>query len=123
MSGPFLFTYVFILYTFINSMKEIEDYVRSFFRITIQEKDYGLKCSFITEEGEEGYVILKKGKEGWSKKPIFNSPYIITEVNMNGVIQIIDLKYKLDESHYEKIRDLIYDMVMESVKDYLDPDL
>ena len=102
-------------------MKEIEDYVRTFFRITIQEKEYGIKCSFTTVEGEEGYVVLKKGKEGWSKKPIFNSPYVITESNMNGVIQIIDLKFKLDESDYDKVKDVIHQRVMDSIGEYLDP--
>lgn len=104
-------------------MEEIEDYIRSFFRITIKEKDYGFRCSFISDEGEEGYVILKKGKMGWNTKPIINSPYIITETYMVGVIQIIDLKYKLDETHYEKIKDIIYDIVMGYINDYLSPDL
>jgi hypothetical protein len=102
-------------------MEEIGNFIGSFFRITIKEKGYGLRCSFLTEEGEEGYVILKKGKEGWNKKPIFNSPYLITESNMNGVIQIIDLRYKLDESDYEKIRGILYGMVMDVMNEYLDP--
>ena len=104
-------------------MEEINNFIRSFFTVTIKEKEYGLRTSFISTEGEEGYVILKKGKSGWNKKPIMNNPYVITETNMMGVIQIIDLKYSLDETHYEKIKDIIYDIVYESIGEYLNPHL
>jgi hypothetical protein len=84
--------------------------------------EYGFRCSFITEEGEEGYVILKRGKTGWNTKPIMNSPYVITESNMNGVLQIVSSKFDINEDHYEEIKEGINKKIERSLKDYLDPD-
>lgn len=104
-------------------MEKIREFINSFFLTTIKPVEYGFRCSFITEEGEEGYVIMKKGKHTWNTKPVMNSPYIITETNMIGVIQIISSKFDIDESHYEDIKNEIYGIVERSLKDFLDPDL
>lgn len=104
-------------------MEKIKRFINSFFQTTIMLHDYGLRVSFITEEGEEGYVIMKKGKEGWNKKPIMNSPYIITESNMNGVIQIVSSRFDINETSYEGIKDEINNIIERSLMDFLNPDL
>jgi hypothetical protein len=104
-------------------MEKIGEFINTFFLTTIKPMEYGFRCSFITEEGEEGYVILKRGKTGWNTKPIMNSPYVITESNMMGVLQIVSSKFDINEDHYEEIKEGINKKIERSLKDYLNPDL
>lgn len=104
-------------------MEKIKDFINTFFLLTVKNEKDGLRCSFITEQGEEGYVILKRGKTGWNTKPVMNSPYVITESDMMGALQIISSKFDINEDHYEKIKDEINKRIELSLKDFLSPDL
>lgn len=104
-------------------MEEIKEFIDSFFQTTIKVVEYGLRCSFITEEGEEGYVVLKKGKQGWNTKPVMNSPYIIMESNMMGVMQILSSKFNINEDHYELIKDELNKRIERGIKDFQGPHL
>lgn len=123
MSDPIVIhIYIYLIYI-CNTMDEIREFINTFFQTTTKSVEYGLRCSFITEVGEEGYCIFKKGKQGWNNKPVMNSPYIMTESNMSGVFQIISSRFDINENHYEGIKDEINKMVDRSIKDFLDPHL
>lgn len=102
-------------------MEDIKEFINSFFQTTIKPVEYGFRCSFITEDGEEGYVILKKGKNKWNTKPVMNSPYVITESNMVGVLRIIDTKFKIDENDYNIIKDEINKRIELTIKEFDEP--
>ena len=104
-------------------MEEIKNYINSFFQTTVKVVEYGLKCSFITEQGEEGYVIMKKGKQGWNTKPVMNSPYVIIETNMMGILQILSSRFDINEDHYEIIKDELNKRIEKAIKDFQDPRL
>lgn len=103
--------------------EEIKEFINTFFQLTVKVVEYGLRCSFITEDGEEGYVVLKKGKQGWNIKPVMNSPYVITESNMMGVLHILSSRFDINEDHYEIIKEELNNRIQLGIKDFQGPRL
>lgn len=103
--------------------KEIIGFINTFFHMRIKKTENGLRCSFITNESEQGYVMLQRGKSGWNRKPIMNSPYIIIESDMMGVLEELSKKFDINENHYEIIKDELNKRIYNKVKDFQDPHL
>lgn len=102
-------------------MKEIRRTLEDDFKINVEE-GMGLSCLFSHRDNliTRGVVKFQFKKRGWKKKPIFsNSKFIISNANMEGVIDYINEKHNLTEGDYFFLKTLIIEISTTYVNEYI----
>ena len=97
----------------------IKEIIEKNFKTSVTEIDGNYQVTFKGIGGQEGYIIFKKAKRGWSKKPISQNIYLIGDAEMYQVIDTLKLYMSLDEKDLTKVRQVFSNMSMEILENYL----
>lgn len=97
----------------------IKEIIEKNFKTSVTEIDGNYQVTFQGIGGQEGYIVFKEAKRGWSTKPISQNTYLIGDAEMYQVIDTLKLYMSLDEKDLTKVRQVFSNMSMEILENYL----
>ena len=111
--------FIDILYLIPYYFIMIKEIIEKNFKTFVTEIDGNYQVTFQGIGGQEGYVIFREAKRGWSTKPISQNTYLIGDAEMYQVIDTLKMYMSLDEKDLTKVRQVFSSMSMEILENYL----
>lgn len=97
----------------------IKEIIEKNFKTFVTEIDGNYQVNFQGIGGQEGYVVFREAKRGWSKKPISQNTYLIGDAELYQVIDTLKMYMSLNEKDLTKVRQVFSNMSMEILENYL----
>ena len=97
----------------------IKEVIEKNFKTFVTEIEDNYQVTFQGIGGQEGYIVFRPAKRGWSTKPISQNTYLIGDAEMYQVIDTLKMYMSLDEKDLTKVRQVFSSMSMEILENYL----
>ena len=97
----------------------IREFLDKNFNTVITEIDGNYQVTFEGIGGQEGYVVFKKAKVGWNKKPISQNTYLVGDADMYQIVDTLKLYMGLNETHITEVKNEFQKISIERLEEYL----
>ena len=100
-------------------MDVIREFLDKNFKTIVTEIEGNYQVTFQGVGGQEGYVIFRRAKVGWSTKPISQNTYLVGDADMYQIVDTLKLYMGLDESHITEVKNEFQKISIEKLEEYL----
>ena len=96
-----------------------EELIKRLFNTTVEEIEDGYKVIFEGKGGNEGYILYKRAKRGWSNKPVSQNTYLIGDANIYQVLDKLKKYLTLEENEITKVKQIFSNISLQILEEYL----
>jgi hypothetical protein len=97
----------------------IKEIIEKNFKTFVTEIDDNYQVTFKGIGGQEGYIVFRPAKRGWSTKPISQNTYLVGDAEMYQVIDTLKLYMSLDEKDVTEVKKIFTNMSMDILDEWL----
>lgn len=97
----------------------IKGIIEKNFKTFVTKIDDNYQVTFKGIGGQEGYIVFKPAKRGWSTKPISQNTYLVGDAEMYQVIDTLKLYMSLDEKDVTEVKKIFTNMSMDILDEWL----
>ena len=97
----------------------IREVVEKNFKTRVVEGEGYYKVIFSGIGGQEGHIIFKEAKRGWTNKPISQNTYLVGDADMYQVVDTLKLYMSLTEKELSEVKSVFTSMSLDVLENYL----
>jgi hypothetical protein len=97
----------------------IKEVIEKNFKTFVTEIDDNYQVTFKGIGGQEGYIVFRPAKRGWSTKPISQNTYLVGDAEMYQVVDTLKLYMSLDEKDITEVKRVFTNMSMDILDEWL----
>jgi len=97
----------------------IKEVIEKNFKTFVTEIDDNYQVTFQGIGGQEGYIVFRPAKRGWSTKPVSQNTYLVGDAEMYQVIDTLKLYMSLDEKDITEVKRVFTNMSMDILDEWL----
>lgn len=97
----------------------IKEVIEKNFKTLVTEIDDNYQVTFKGIGGQEGYIVFKPAKRGWSTKPISQNTYLVGDAEMYQVIDTLKLYMSLNDKDITEVKRVFTNMSMNILDEWL----
>jgi len=97
----------------------IKEIIKNNFTLSVIKDDETYRVVFTGSGGQEGYIIFKPAKRGWSNKPISRNAHIVVDAEMYQVIDTIKNFLDINENDINDVRQTLTQLSLVELNDFL----
>jgi hypothetical protein len=89
------------------------------FKTSVSEIDGNYQVTFKGIGGQEGYIVFKPAKVGWSTKPISQNTYLVGDAEMYQVVDTLKMYMSLDEKDITEVKKVFSNISINILQEWL----
>jgi hypothetical protein len=97
----------------------IKEVIEKNFKTFVTEIEDNYQVTFQGIGGQEGYIVFRPAKRGWSTKPISQNTYLVGDAEMYQVVDTLKLYMSLDEKDITEVKKVFTNMSMDILDEWL----
>jgi|TARA_R110000822_G_scaffold180860_3_gene320562 hypothetical protein len=98
----------------------IKEIIEKNFKTIVNKIDDNYQVTFEGVGGQEGYVIFRPAKKGWSSKPLSQNTYLVGDAEMYQVVDTLKLYMSLTEQDVTMVKKVFTDISLNVLQEYLE---
>ena len=101
-------------------MEGVDKFLREYFSPQVEEDSKGIKVVFVPKKDitPPSIIWFTKAKRGWSRKPMSQNTFIITDADTEGVLTFVNKFYAIKEDNLPQVRMAIINLAMDVLDKY-----